>query len=338
MELEREGQVFFLHDRVKSIYTMAHFVERLVPEARVGVVHGQMKPRDTEEAMVRFVQRETNVLVCTSIIGAGLDIPNANTIIVNRADRFGLSQLYQIRGRVGRFKEEAFAYLLVPKGAMLSADAQRRLQVIMDFSDPGSGFRIASNDLDIRGAGNLLGISQSGQVSAVGYELYTELLEKTISELKGEGHLEEEVKPEINLGIPAFIPAGYMPDEHQRLVTYKRVSMAANDEELAAVEAELTDCFGFVPQEVQHLLAVIRIRNLMRTVKARKLGYDGKQFFLAFQADSPVDPARIVAMTRRRGSGVRLTPDHKLYVPATGLAGAEIPKAAAGLLRQVTMP
>jgi transcription-repair coupling factor (superfamily II helicase) len=185
-ELKRDGQVFFLHDRVKSIYSMARFVEKLVPEAQIGVVHGQMKPKEIEDSMTRFVRGETNVLVCTSIIGSGLDIPAANTIIINRADRFGLGQLYQIRGRVGRSKEEAAAYLLVPKGAMLSRNAMRRLQAIMEFSEPGSGFRIASNDLDIRGGGNLLGTSQSGHVSAVGYELYTELMEKTIRELKGE--------------------------------------------------------------------------------------------------------------------------------------------------------
>ena len=180
---------------------------------------------------------------------------------------------------MGRYKDEAFAYLVVPKGAMLSADAQRRLQVIMEFSEPGSGFRIASNDLDIRGAGNLLGFSQSGQVSAVGYELYTELMEKTIQELKGERAPEEEIKPEINLGIPAFIPAGYMTDEHQRLVAYKRISMASTDEELSGIEAEFLDCFGFVPSEVKNLFEVIRIRNMLKKIKGRKMSYDGRSFF-----------------------------------------------------------
>ncbi len=332
-ELDRGGQVYFLHDRVKSIFTMARYVEKLVPEARVSVVHGQMKPKDIEDAMVKFVKRDSNVLVCTSIISAGLDIPSANTIIINRADRFGLSQLYQIRGRVGRFKEEAFAYLLVPKGAMLSADAQRRLQVIMEFSEPGSGFRIASNDLDIRGAGNLLGLSQSGQVSAVGYELYTELMEKTIQELKGEHVMEEEVKPEINLGIPAFIPAGYMADEHRRLVTYKRISMAAVDEDLTEIKDELMDCYGFVPHEVENLFEMIRIRNLMKKIKGKKMGYDGKQFFVAFQPDSPIDPMKILELTRKKNKGVKLTPDYKLYVPAADLTDEEIPIKAQHLLR-----
>jgi transcription-repair coupling factor (superfamily II helicase) len=331
-ELDRGGQVYFLHDRVKSIFTMARFVEKLIPEARVSVVHGQMKPKDIENAMVGFVRRESDVLVCTSIISAGLDIPSANTIIINRADRFGLSQLYQIRGRVGRFKEEAFAYLLVPKGAMLSADAQKRLQVIMEFSDPGSGFRIASNDLDIRGAGSLLGLSQSGQVSAVGYELYTELMEKTIQELKGEPVVEEEVKPEINLGISAFIPAAYMVDEHQRLVTYKRISMASSGEDLEEIKNELTDCYGFVPREVENLFKVIRIRNMMKKIKGKKMGYDGKQFLIAFQSDSPMDPAKILELTRKKSKSVKFTPDYKLYVQAAGLAEEDIPRMAQHLL------
>jgi transcription-repair coupling factor (superfamily II helicase) len=336
VELERQGQVFFLHDRVKSIYTMARFVERLVPEARVGVVHGQMKPRDTEEAMARFVQRETNVLVCTSIIGAGLDIPNANTIIVNRADRFGLSQLYQIRGRVGRFKDEAFAYLLVPGGPCFppTPSGASRSSWIFPIRVPGSALPPTTWT---SGAQESPGHFPVGAGLCGGYELYTELLEKTISELKGRGpggRGQTRDQP----GHLGLHPCRVHADEHQRLVTYKRVSMASADEDLAAVEAELTDCFGFVPPGVKHLLGVICIRNLMRTLKARKLGYDGKQFFLAFQADSPVDPARIVAMTRRKGAGVRLTPDHKLYVPVAGLSGAEIPEAAASLLRQITMP
>ena len=331
-ELKRDGQVFFLHDRVKSIYTMARFVEKLVPEAHVGVVHGQMKPKDIENSMTKFVRGEVNVLVCTSIIGSGLDIPTANTIIINRADRFGLAQLYQIRGRVGRAKEEAAAYLLVPKGAMLSRDAMRRLQVIMEFSEPGSGFRIASNDLDIRGGGNLLGTSQSGHVSAVGYELYTELMEKTIRELKGEPVPEDEIRPEINLGLAAFIPAGYMADEHQRLVTYKRMSMAVSEEELSEIVDELTDLYGFVPPEVEHLFEVIRIKHLLKTIKGKKMGYDGKNLFIFFHEKSPVDPAKLIELSCKKFKGMRLTPDYKLYLPLPNIAGDAIIREAKGLL------
>jgi len=334
-ELLRNGQVFFLHDRVRSIFTMARLVQRLVPEARVGVVHGRMTPGEIEETMARFIRREDDVLVCTTIIGAGLDIPTANTILVNRADRFGLAQLYQLRGRVGRSKEEASAYLLVPKGAMLSRDAQKRLQVLMDFTEPGSGFRIASNDLEIRGAGNLLGISQSGHVSAVGYELYTELMEKAIRELKGEPAPEEEVKPEIHLGIPAFIPESYMADEHRRLVTYKRASLAGSEEELAGIRAELMDCYGLVPPEVENLLAVIGIRNLLKILKGKRMSYDGKAMSVFLRENSPVDPARISALYRQKAKGVQLTPDLRLTVPMPGLGGEEILGRARELLQTI---
>jgi transcription-repair coupling factor (superfamily II helicase) len=337
-ELKRDGQVFFLHDRVKSIYTMARFVEKLVPEAQVGVVHGQMKPREIEDSMTRFVRGETNVLVCTSIIGSGLDIPAANTIIINRADRFGLGQLYQIRGRVGRAREEAAAYLLVPKGAMLSRDATRRLQAIMEFSEPGSGFRIAANDLDIRGGGNLLGTSQSGHVSAVGYELYTELMEKTIRELKGQPAPEDELRPEINLGLAAFIPAGYMADEHQRLVTYKRMSMAASEQELSEIRDELMDLYGFVPPEAEHLFEVIRIKHLLKAVRGKKMGYDGKNLFIFFHEKSPVEPAKLVELSRKRLKGMRLTPDYKLYLPVPDLAGDAILREARNLLLALMQP
>ncbi len=335
-ELSRGGQVFFLHDRVRSIYTMARLVQKLVPEAKVGVVHGQMAPRAIEEAMARFIRREDNVLVCTTIVGSGLDIPTANTILINRADRFGLAQLYQIRGRVGRSKEEAFAYLLVPKGAMLSRDAQKRLQVLMDFTEPGSGFRIASNDLEIRGAGSLLGISQSGHVSAVGYELYTELMEHAIRELKGEPAPEEEVKPEIHLGIPAFIPESYMDDEHRRLVTYKRISLAASDEELAAIRGELMDCYGLVPPEVENLLAVIGIRNLLKALKGKRMGYDGRAISVSLQEKSPIDPGRIIDLYRRKVRGFQLTPDLKLILPVPGLEGPEVLRRARELLQSLS--
>ena len=332
-EIRRQGQVFFLHDRVKSIYRMASFIEKLVPEAAVEVVHGQMKGKEIEEAMTNFIRRDCNVLVCTSIIASGLDIPSANTIIVNRADRFGLAQLYQLRGRVGRSKEEAYAYLLVPKGAMLSRDAQKRLRVIMDFSEPGSGFRIASNDLEIRGTGNILGTSQSGHISAVGYELYTELMEKTIREIRGGQAPEEEIKPEIHLNIPAFIPEDYMTDMNRRLVFYKRISMAATDEALAGIREELTDCYGFIPAEVENLFEVISIRNLLKVVKGIKMGYDGKNMFIFFHRTCTVDPVKIVRLSQKELKGARLTPDFMFYIPMPGLREEQIIERAKGLLQ-----
>jgi len=334
-ELKRDGQIFFLHDRVQSIYRMAAFVDGLVPDAIVDVVHGQMKGKEIEQAMTRFIRHECNVLVCTSIVASGLDIPSANTIIINRADRFGLAQLYQLRGRVGRSSEEAHAYLMVPKGAMLSRDAQKRLRVIMDFSEPGSGFRIASNDLEIRGTGNILGTSQSGHISAVGYELYTELMEKTISEIKGEPVPEEEIRPEIHLNLPAFIPEDYMSDVHRRLVAYKRLSMASTDDVLTEIRDELLDCFGYIPPELENLFEVIRIGNLLKVVKGTKMGYDGKHMFIIFRKDSPVDPVKIVRMSRKGTRDIRLTPDLKLYVSIPELHGDQIIQQAKALLHNL---
>jgi transcription-repair coupling factor (superfamily II helicase) len=334
-ELARQGQVFFVHDRVRSIYAIARMVQRLVPQARVGVVHGQMKPAEIEKTMTGFIRRDCDVLVCTTIIGSGLDIPTANTIIINLAEKFGLAQLYQIRGRVGRSNQEAFAYLLLPKGAMLSREAMKRLQVIKEFSEPGSGFRIAYNDLEIRGGGNLLGISQSGHISAVGYELYTELMEKTVREIKGEQPAEEESLPEIQLGISAFIPEEYVQDVHQRLVLYKRISLAGKDEDLNQIKSELQDCYGDPPRSVDNLLGVISIRNYLKPLKGKKMGYDGKYLYIFFRDNSPVDPAKIIALYRKKINGLRFTPDYKLFVPAPALPEEEILKQADLLLKML---
>jgi len=334
-ELARQGQVFFIHDRVRSIYSISILLKRLVPDANIGVVHGQMKPVEIEKAMAKFVQRESNVLVSTTIIGSGLDIPTANTIIINCADRFGLAQLYQLRGRVGRAKEEAFAYLLLPQGAILSREAMKRLQVIKEFSDPGSGFRIAYNDLEIRGGGNLLGISQSGHICAVGYELYTELMEKTIREIKGEKIGEEELLPEIQLGVSAFIPEGYVQDVYQRLVLYKRISLGANDGEIDQIKSELQDCYGPLPTSVENLLQVISIRNSLKLLKGEKMGYDGKRLYIFFRNNSPVDPAKIIALYRKKIQELRFMPDHKLFVPAPNLSEKEILTQADLLLKML---
>lgn len=335
-ELERHGQVFFVHDRIQSIYRMARFVERLVPEARIAVAHGRMKAAELEEVMVKFVRREYDVLVCTTIIGSGIDIPTANTIIINRADRFGLSQLYQLRGRVGRSKEEAAAYLLIPQGALLSPETRKRLQVIRELTEPGSGFSIASHDLEIRGSGNILGVSQSGHVAAVGYEMYLELIENTIREMRGEKPEEEEkVRPEIHLGLPAYLPEDYISDMNRRLVTYKRISMASTDEELDGLREELTDCYGFVPPQADNLLDVIRIRNLAMQVMAKRIDYDGKHLTVSFLEGSDLDPGKIVRLVRRKKEGTRFTPDFRLHVPASGLGPGEVIGVTKGLLREL---
>ncbi len=334
-EMARGGQVFFVHDRVRSIYSIAHLVQRLVGKARVGVVHGQMKPTEIEKTMAQFIRHEFDVLVCTTIIGSGLDIPSANTILINRADRFGLSQLYQIRGRVGRGNQEACAYLLLPKGALLSRDAMKRLQSIKEFSEPGSGFRIAYNDLEIRGGGNLLGLSQAGHISAVGYELYTELMEKTVREIQGKAPSVEEPLPEIQMGISAFLPENYVEDVHQRLILYKRISLAGNPEDLDEIRGELAECYGPLPQEADNLLRLISIRNRLKPLSAKKMGYDGKYFYLHFRETSPIDPARIITLTRKKIKDLRFTPDFRLFMPARAATAPEILGQAEDLLKML---
>ena len=323
-ELARQGQVFFVHDRIHSIYSIAHLLQRLVPPAKIGIVHGRMKPAEIEKAMAKFVRHESDVLVSTTIVGSGLDIPAANTIIINRADRLGLAQLYQLRGRVGRAKQEAFAYLLLPRGAMLSREAMKRLQVIKEFSEPGSGFRIARNDLEIRGGGNLLGVSQSGHIRSVGYELYTELMEKTIREIKGEKNVEEELLPEIQLGVSAFIPEEYVQDVYQRLVLYKRISLAENHEDIHQIKSELEDCYGALPLPADNLLQVVNIRNCLKLLQGEKMGYDGRYLYIFFRKTSSVEPEKIISLYRKKIRELRFTPDYKLFVPAPSLSPKEI--------------
>ena len=334
-ETARGGQVFFIHDRVNSIHHMARRVRQVVPEAKIGVAHGQMPSRELEDVMVKFLRKEYDVLLCTTIIGSGIDIPAANTIVVDRADRFGLAQLYQIRGRVGRSKEEARAYLLIPPGAMLSPDAQKRLTVIKEFTEPGSGFQIASHDLEIRGAGNLVGMAQTGHISAVGYEMYTHLMERAVRELRGDRMPAAEIKPEIHLGLAAFVPDSYVPDTHRRLVTYKKLSMAASDEELAEMRDEMLDCYGPLPREVRNLVEVISLRNLMKGLMAEKMEYDGHHMILAIHRSSPIDPLRLIALAKKKGKGMRFTPDHRLYVPMPDLPEERVIEAAKGLLGEL---
>ena len=230
-ELGRGGQVFFVHNRVRSIAAMKKFLEELCPKARFVVAHGQMEEHLLDRVMTDFIERRSDVLICTSIIESGLDIPTANTIIVNRADTFGLAQLYQIRGRVGRSRERAYCYLLIPRRRPVTKDANKRLKALQEFTELGSGFRIASHDLEIRGAGNLLGPDQSGQIAAIGFDLYTQLMDEAVRELRGQPP-REEVEPEILLPVSALLPEEHLPDVHQRLLFYKRLAQAQTDEEV----------------------------------------------------------------------------------------------------------
>jgi len=312
-ELRRGGQVFFVHDRVRSISAMAKFLGQLVPEARLAVAHGQMSERQLEKVMLSFVKREVNLLLSTTIIESGLDFPSANTIIINRADKLGLAQLYQLRGRVGRSKYRAYCYLLIPGESALSREAQDRLNAIFEFSELGSSFRLATRDLEIRGAGNILGTSQSGHITAVGLELYTQLMEETIKELKGE-EITPEIDPEINLSLPAFIPEDYIVDVNQRLVVYKRLASCMDDHEVEEMREELTDRYGSLPVAVSNLLSVITFKNFLRKYLINEIDYNGREIILTFHPHAKGSLERILALIERDPQRCRFSPEMKLSI------------------------
>lgn len=310
-EVQRGGQVFFIHNRVQSIHSMEKLLHELVPSVSVVVAHGQMTEGALEKAMLAFVEKRAQVLLATAIVESGIDIPSANTMIVNRADQFGLSQLYQLRGRVGRSRERAYAYLLVPQGRAVTKDAERRLEVLQAFTELGAGFSIASHDLEIRGAGSLLGKEQSGSIEAVGFDLYAQLLEEAIAEARGEPG-REVVEPDVNLPLPAFLPEDFVPDVHQRLVLYKRFSQAQSGDELADLRSELIDRFGETPPEVDALEEVMRLKIELRRLALRQLDAGPGRLVATLGGDARLDPGRLAALVQKSKGLYRLTPDMKL--------------------------
>jgi transcription-repair coupling factor (superfamily II helicase) len=312
-ELRRGGQVFFVHNRVQSIAAMAEHLSRIVPEARIAVGHGQMEEKALERVMLGFMHGETNLLLCTTIIESGLDIPNANTLIINHADAFGLAQLYQLRGRVGRSRQRAYAYFLIPSEGAISSEARERLKILQDISELGAGFRIATHDLEIRGGGDLLGNRQSGNIAAVGFELYTELLEEAVSTLKGEERV-ERIEPEIKLRIPAFIPEDYVPDPNQRLVIYKKLTQAASTEEVTEIQEELADRFGKPPVAASYLLEVMRLRIRLKLLLIKEVEFDGRRVVIAFHPQTPVSPDRIIELIRREPKKYQFTPEYRFIL------------------------
>ncbi|GEJ57661.1 transcription-repair coupling factor [Anaeromyxobacter diazotrophicus] len=326
-ELRRGGQVYFVHNRVRSIAAMEKFLHDLVPKARVGVAHGQMGQHKLEQVMGRFVERELDVLLATSIIESGLDIPAANTIIVNRADHFGLAQLYQIRGRVGRSRERAYAYLLVPARRPVTKDAQKRLEVLQRFSELGAGFKIASHDLEIRGAGNLLGKDQSGHIEAIGFDLYAQMLEEAVRELKGEAP-REDIDPDVQLPLPAFIPDPYMPDVHQRLYFYKRFAQAGTDEELDEIRAEIVDRYGDPPDEVDALQAVMQVKVRLRALRIRGLEAGPGRIVFTLGDAAALDAFQLAKRVQASQGALRLTPDMKLVAHVAPDGKLRAPAAA----------
>ncbi len=315
-ELGRGGQVFYLHNRVQTIEETAARIRELAPHAKIAVAHGQMSEGQLEKTMMQFYSKEANVLVCTAIIESGLDLPSANTILVDRADILGLAQLYQIRGRVGRGQQRAYAYLFIPEDRAITEDAKKRIEVIQRFVELGSGFSIASHDLEIRGGGDLLGPQQSGHIAAVGFDLYTELLEEAIRELKGKPMepAESRREPEIKVPFGAYLADEYVPDVHQRLSIYRRFSAATDENEIDRLEGELHDRFGPLPTEAHNLLWLIRIKQLLKRMGIDSLTAGPQKIALVSGADSQLNPARAIALVSAHPDRYQLLPDSKLVV------------------------
>ncbi len=322
-ELRRGGQVYFVHNRVQTIDAMAEQLHQLVPEATISIGHGQMAEKELEQVMLNFIAGKSNLLVASTIIENGLDIPRANTIIINRADRFGLSQLYQLRGRVGRSDRRAYAYLLIPGEAALTREARERLRVLQELTELGAGFRIASHDLELRGAGDLLGGKQSGPIAAIGFELYTELLEETIDRLRGKER-EERIDPEIRLGLSAFFPEKYLPDPNQRLQFYQRLAGAENDEELFDLVEELRDRYGEPPLAGEVLIATMRLRILLKKLYVELLEYDGKRLSLLFHSKTKISPDLIRQLVTEQPNKYRLGADFKLNIELGRIPSGEL--------------
>jgi transcription-repair coupling factor (superfamily II helicase) len=320
-ELARGGQVYVVHNRVESIYSIGALIERLVPEARVAVAHGQMGEDHLERAMLDFVARKFDVLLATTIVENGLDIPNANTIIINRADRYGLSQLYQLRGRVGRSDRPAYAYLLIPPEDNLSPVAKKRLAAIKEFSDLGSGFRVAALDLEIRGAGNLLGGEQSGHIETLGFEMYMKLLEETVRGLKGED-VEDDQRATVNLRVDLRIDAAYVPDMNQRLVLYRTVAAARREDEIDRILEATLDRYGPLPDSVLNLADYGRIRVMADRLGIEAIDREGRVVVLKFRPQAKVDPVRLVSLVRQR-------PDLTLVPPAALKLSLDSPQPSA---------
>ncbi len=331
-ELERGGQVYVVHNRVESIYSLANFIRRICPNARLGVAHGQMGEKELEQVMTRFMHHEFDVLVATTIIENGLDIPLANTLIVNRADRYGLSQLYQLRGRVGRSNRRAYAYLLIPSDETLTPIARRRLAAIREFSELGAGFRIAALDLELRGAGNLLGGQQHGHIEAIGFDLYCQLLERTIEELRS-GEVQPEVETAINLKVDLKIPADFVEEEVQRLRLYKQIASSRTEAEIDSLYRDLEDRFGELPLPVRNLLEYARLRILGRARGVTSIERTVQGIDIKFHETARIDPERIVELVGS-GNGLTFAPPATLRLKA-GPSRAGLFSSIENILREI---
>ncbi|MDY6992129.1 MAG: transcription-repair coupling factor, partial [Pseudomonadota bacterium] len=315
-ELKRGGQVYFIHNSIDDIDRIAEEIRQLLPETRVEIAHGQMRERALERVMQDFYHRRFNILVCTTIIETGIDVPNANTIIINRADKLGLAQLYQLRGRVGRSHHRAYAYLIVPPKKMMTPDALKRLDAIGALEELGMGFTLATHDLEIRGAGELLGHEQSGHMQEIGYNLYTELLERAVNALKSgkQPELSQPLPPntDINLYSPALLPSDYLPDVHTRLIMYKRIASATDKQALYDIQVEMVDRFGLLPEPAKTLIKIAELKLKATALGIRKIEFSSEGGYLLFDTPPAIDPASIVHLIQTQPQHYRLEGQNKL--------------------------
>jgi transcription-repair coupling factor (superfamily II helicase) len=317
-EIKRGGQIYFVHNRIEDIEKIAATIAKLMPEGTVEFAHGRMRERELERIMSDFYHRRFHILVCTAIVESGLDVPSANTIIINRAERFGLAQLHQLRGRVGRSHHQAFAYLLTPPRDGLTTDAQKRLDAIESLEDLGAGFVLATHDLEIRGAGELLGEGQSGQIHEIGFSLYNEMLSRTVQALRDglEPNLDIDMNAgtEVNLHVPALMPDDYLPDVHLRLVHYKRIASARDPHELKLLQIELIDRFGLLPEPTKNLFRITGIRLRANPLGIRRLELSASGGLVEFTQSTTVDPAALVRMLESEPARYQLDRRQRLRI------------------------
>ena len=312
-ELARGGQVYYLHNRIDNIYEVAARIQKLVPEARVQYAHGRMSERELEGIMEEFIDGDTDVLVCTTIIETGLDIPNVNTIIIQDADRMGLSQLYQLRGRVGRSNRTSYAYFMYRRDKVLQEVAEKRLQTIREFTEFGSGFKIAMRDLEIRGAGSLLGAEQHGHMETVGYDMYCKLLDEAVCKLKGVDR-SESFETTIDISVNAYIPGYYIENEEQRLEIYKKISLIDSQESFYDIQEEIEDRFGTMPKSVQTLLDVALVKSEAHNLGIVSVAEKQKNIVVTFKSNAGVDTERITQMLMAKNSPYMFTAAEEPYI------------------------
>ncbi|MCK5511634.1 MAG: DEAD/DEAH box helicase, partial [Thermodesulfovibrionia bacterium] len=322
-ELDRGGQAFFVHNRIHDIYEIANFLTGLAPGGKIGVAHGQMREKELEQIMRSFFRREINILVSTAIIGSGIDVPSANTIIINRADKFGLADLYQLRGRVGRSHIRAYAYFLIPGEDIITAEARKKLQAIQELGYLGAGFRLALRDLEIRGAGNVLGAQQSGHIEAVGFDMYLEMLESAVAELKGEKVI-PKIEPVLDLKITAVIPERYIENPDLRLSFYRRIASVKNRNSLMELREEFKDRFGAPPEETLRLLEIMEIKLLAKNISVTRIQNMAGRMKIVFAPETPVTSQQIFSLYKNRKTYLKFLPEGGIEVDLRGKEWSEI--------------